>query len=88
MLEVTSRFWELNRRDKKIIIRLNVDHLFYKEFVASSSDGERDKIIKLLYSLSWAQLETLGNYHFDGAINDLWSDFWNTASRALKRTLS
>ena len=84
----SNEFWELNRRDKKIIIRLNVDHLFYKQFVASSSDGERDKIIKLLYSLSWAQLETLGNYHFDGAINDLWSDFWNTASRALKRTLS
>ena len=84
----SNEFWELNRSNTKILIRLNTDHLFYKEFLSDSSDDEQKKIIKLLYSLAWAQLDTLGSYHFDGKINDLWSDFWNTASRALKRTLS
>jgi hypothetical protein len=84
----SNEFWELNRSNTKILIRLNVDHLFFKEFLSNSSDDEQKKIIKLLYSLAWAQLDTLGSYHFDGKINDLWSDFWNTASRALKRTLS
>lgn len=84
----SNEFWELNRSNTKILIRLNIDHIFYKEFLSNSSDDEQKKIIKLLYSLAWAQLDTLGSYHFDGRINDLWSDFWNTASRALKRTLS
>lgn len=84
----SADFWELNRNGTKIVMRVNVDHNFYKELISGSSEEDQKKMYKLLYSLAWAQLETLGLYDFDGQVHDLWSYFWNTASGALKRTLS
>jgi hypothetical protein len=83
-----SEFWEIKRDGQKIVMRVNVDHMFYKEFIDSVSEEDKKKTYKLLYSLAWAQLETFGSYHFDGKIHDLWQDFWHTASLAIKRTLS
>ncbi len=84
----TGEFWDITRQNTKLVIRLNSDHIFYKEFIASSSEQEKKKMIKLLFSLAWAQLESLGLYDFDGQINDFWNDFWSSTSKALKRTLS
>lgn len=84
----TGEFWDITRQSTKLIIRLNSDHIFYKEFISSSSEQEKKKMIKLLFSLAWAQLESLGLYDFDGQINDFWNDFWSSTSKALKRTLS
>ena len=84
----TGEFWDITRQNTKLIIRLNSDHIFYREFISSSTEQEKKKMIKLLFSLAWAQLESLGLYYFDGQINDLWNDFWSSTSKALKRTLS
>jgi anti-sigma regulatory factor (Ser/Thr protein kinase) len=81
-------FWDITRKNTKLVLRLNSDHIFYKEFILTSSESEKKKMFKLLFSLAWAQLETLNIYDFDGQINDLWNDFWAGTSKALKRTLS
>ena len=81
-------FWDITRKNTKLVLRLNSDHIFYKEFILTSSESEKKKMFKLLFSLAWAQLETLNIYDFDGQINDMWNDFWAGTSKALKRTLS
>jgi len=83
----TNQFWELNRSGTKIVMRINVDHSFYEEFISNSSEETQKKMYKLLYSLAYAQLETLGIWDFDGKIHELWAEFWNDTGKILKRTL-
>lgn len=83
----SGEFWDITRKGKQLVLRLNVEHIFYREFISTSSNEEKKKMFKLLFSLAWAQVESLSIYDFDGQINDLWNDFWVNTSRGLKRML-
>jgi predicted DNA-binding protein YlxM (UPF0122 family)/anti-sigma regulatory factor (Ser/Thr protein kinase) len=84
-----DEFWDIGKQGTKLILRLNTEHIFYKEFISNSSDIEKKKIYKLLFSLAWAQLESHGGlYDFNDQINGFWNDFWYNSSKALKRFFS
>ena len=79
-----SPFWKIEDYSGKIVIMLNINHAFYKDYIQSFSTEGQLKMYCLLSSLAYAQLETY-KYNTDNTLIDMWDEIWYSVSKMVKK---